>query len=92
MIRPSDLSLIGLKRTVRRAGGGAQKFVVGRAVQGWRLSRPDGSTAIFHGLEAATDHACLEARAAAAGGVVGLVVVKAAVHELHCFTPAGAAG
>lgn len=66
-----------------------RKFIVAAEESGWRVSGAAYEPTTFHAREAAVSFACGLAREVALRGAVGLVVVKAAVHELHCFTPAG---
>jgi len=63
------------------------KYVVARRLGRWRVLRDEQDAGTFSEQDEAIRFACNLARGQARAGVVGVVIVQADVHEMHCFTP-----
>ncbi|HLZ74915.1 hypothetical protein [Phenylobacterium sp.] len=97
MIPASDLWMLGL-RPVRRDEGEiapsapaqqarSGKYVVAERLGRWRVQRDDEDAGAFASLDDAVGFACRQAREQAKAGMLGVVVVRSQVQEMHCFTP-----
>ncbi|TAJ70199.1 MAG: hypothetical protein EPO51_19080 [Phenylobacterium sp.] len=64
-----------------------RKYLVAPHLGLWSVTRDTADQGAFTLATDATTFACGLARADADGGLIGMVVVEAAVQELHCFTP-----
>jgi hypothetical protein len=67
------------------------KYLVAERLGRWRVSHGEASVGAFDTVADAARFACDAARLEAQGGVPTVVVVQAAVMEMHCFTPPAAA-
>lgn len=68
--------------------GRSRKYIVASQLGRWSVRRDDQDVGAFSNQDDAIRFACGLARDEALAGTVGVVVVRGAVHEMHCFTPA----
>jgi hypothetical protein len=91
MIPASDLWMLGLRRLrgePREANPArSAKYVVAERGGQWRVTYQEAGIGDFGSRDDAVRFACNRARLEAEGGKVTIVVVHAAVQEMHCFTP-----
>ena len=66
----------------------SDKYMVAERLGRWRVQlNEDQDAGAFASLDDAVHFACAQARKQAKAGVLGVVVVRSDIQEMHCFTP-----